>query len=228
MDADVVDAIRAALSGAGDPQRAIDQQRYMRSAMACRGITSGERTALLRPVLAAYHPVDRASWERDVRRLWDQAEFREDRYAAIKLARHRRARRWQEPEVLDLYRHLVTTGAWWDYVDEIAAHLIGGVLGDHRAEVTPVMLAWACDEDLWLRRAAVLSQLRHRSDTDTALLRQVVEDNVDDPSFWLRKGIGWALRAYAYVDPEWVRAEVERLGSRLSGLSRREALKHLG
>ena len=56
----------------------------------------------------------------------------------------------------------------------------------------------------------------------------MVEANVDDTSFWLRKAIGWALRQYARTDPDWVRAEVGLLGDRLSGLSRREALKHLG
>ena len=36
-----------------------------------------------------------------------------------------------------------------------------------------------------------------------------------------------ALRQHARVDPDWVKAFVETRGSRLSGLSRREALKHL-
>jgi 3-methyladenine DNA glycosylase AlkD len=130
-------------------------------------------------------------------------------------------------ETLDLYRHLVVTGAWWDLVDEIAAHLVGGVLAGHRAEATEVVRAWATDDDLWLRRTAVLAQLRHRSDTDLDLLRFAIESNVDDTSFWLRKAIGWALRSYAATDPDWVRAEVTRLDDRLSGLSRREALKHL-
>ncbi len=89
------------------------------------------------------------------------------------------------------------------------------------------MRAWATDDDLWLRRTAVLSQLRHKADTDTDLLRYAIEANVDDTSFWLRKAIGWSLREYAKTDPAWVRAEVDRLGPRLSGLSRREALKHL-
>ncbi|MFN8192004.1 MAG: DNA alkylation repair protein [Nocardioidaceae bacterium] len=44
-----------------------------------------------------------------------------------------------------------------------------------------------------MRRTAVLAQLHHR--TDRRLLRHVVEANVDDPSFWLRKAIGWALRS---------------------------------
>jgi 3-methyladenine DNA glycosylase AlkD len=60
------------------------------------------------------------------------------------------------------------------------------------------------------------------------LLRAAVEHNLDDGSFWLLKAIGWALRDYARTDPDWVRAEVARLGDRMSGLSRREATKHLG
>jgi 3-methyladenine DNA glycosylase AlkD len=131
------------------------------------------------------------------------------------------------PHALDLYRHLIVTGAWWDLVDEIASHLVGGVLASYRPDVTPLMRAWAVDEDLWLRRTAVLSQLRHKADTDLQLLTLAIEANVDDPSFWLRKAIGWALREYARTDPAWVRAEVSRLDGRLSGLSRREALKHL-
>jgi len=90
------------------------------------------------------------------------------------------------------------------------------------------MRSWAVDEDLWLRRSSVICQLKHGAETDLGLLSYAIEANVDDTSFWLRKAIGWALRQYARTDAEWVRTEVARLGDRLSGLSRREALKHLG
>ena len=43
----------------------------------------------------------------------------------------------------------------------------------------------------------------------------------------VRKGIGWALRAYAHTDPEWVRAFVAAHRDRMSPLSLREATKHL-
>ena len=119
------------------------------------------------------------------------------------------------------------TGAWWDVVDDVATHLVGDVLSHHRPAATPVIRAWATGEDLWLRRTAVICQVGHKADTDVELLRLAIEANVDDPSFWLRKAIGWALRQHARTDPDWVRAEVDRLGDRLSGLSRREALKHL-
>jgi 3-methyladenine DNA glycosylase AlkD len=164
-----------------------------------------ELKALLRPLLASYEPVDRVTWERTVRALWDGATHREERYAAIAVARHRRARVWLAPESLPLCPALVA----------------------HRAALTPVLRAWASDEDLWVRRTAVICQLGLRADTDTDLLRHAIDVNVDDTTFWLRKAIGWALRDYARTDPDWVRAEVSRHGVRLSGLSRREALKHL-
>ena len=226
-DRDLVETVRTTLAGAGDPERAAAQQAYMKSALPFRGIAAPELRRLLRPLLAAYQPSQRDAWEATVRELWDGATHREERYAAIAVARHRKAREWQDPAALDLYRHLVVTGAWWDLVDEIAAHLVGGVLAGHRDAVTPVMRAWSRDDDLWVRRAAVLSQVRHRDDTDRTLLHDVIAANVADPSFWLRKAIGWALRELARTDPDWVRAEVDRLGPALSGLSRREALRHL-
>jgi 3-methyladenine DNA glycosylase AlkD len=221
------DRIRADLAAAGDPDKAVGQQAYMRSEMPFHGVAAPELRAVLRQHLAAYAPGDRATWERDVRDLWDGATHREERYAAIALARHRVARPWQDVAALDLHRHLVVTGAWWDLVDPVAAHLVGGVLHAHRPEATHVVRAWAGDDDLWLRRTAVLAQLRHRAATDTGLLADAVEANLDDPAFWLRKAIGWALREHARTDPDWVRDHVAAWGDRISGLSRREALKHL-
>lgn len=125
------------------------------------------------------------------------------------------------------------TGAWWDVVDEIAAHLVGQVLLDHRADTTPVMDAWSVDAgSLWVRRTAMLAQLRHAGGTDTDLLARVLTANLDDTAygreFFVRKALGWALRQHARTDPAWVRAYVDTHADRLSGLSRREALKHLG
>ena len=226
-DADLLLGLRAALAAAGDPARAVAQQAYMKSTMPFHGVTAPELRRLMRPFLAAYEPPDRVAHEATVRYLWDGATHREERYAAVAFARHRLARPWLDPDALRLHRHLVVTGAWWDLVDVVAAHLVGEVLRRHRAEVTPVVRAWARDDDLWVRRTAVLAQLGHRDETDVDLLRDVVEATLADPSFWLRKAIGWALREYARTDPDRVRAELAGFGDRLSPLSRREAAKHL-
>ena len=225
----VVDAVRTALAGAGDPERAAGQQAYMKSSMPYRGLTSPELRALLRPILAdpAHGFEERDDWELAVRDLWDGATHREERYAATALTGYRAYREWQDPDAVPLYRHLIVTGAWWDHVDEVASNRIGPILLSHKAIMTPVVRGWATDADLWLRRTAIISQLTFKDRTDLALLRDAIEANLEDTSFWIRKAIGWALRQHARTDPDWVRATVAEYDDRLSGLSRREALKHL-
>lgn len=226
---DLVAEVRRTLAAAGDPERARAQQAYMKSAMPCHGLGAPEFRALLRPLLAdpAYRMGTREEWEATVRELWDGATHREERYAAIALTGHRVYRSWQDLGALPLYTHMVSTGAWWDLVDVIASDRIGPILLADREHVAPLVREWAIGPDLWLRRAAILSQLKAGDRTDTTLLRDCIEPNLGDTTFWIRKAIGWALRSYARTDPDWVRSEVERCGDRLSGLSRREALKHL-
>ncbi|HEX5917124.1 MAG TPA: DNA alkylation repair protein [Nocardioides sp.] len=228
-----VGAVRAALAETGDPARAAQQQAYMKSDLPYVGLGAAALKALLRPLLVEHRFADRAQWEAAVLELWEDAEHREEWYAAIALLRHRAYRRWLDPDLLPLLEDLVRTGAWWDVVDEIASHLVGQVLLDHRSPTTPILDAWAVDPDsLWVRRTAMLAQLRHSEQTDTDLLERVLVANLDDTTygreFFVRKALGWALRQHARTDPEWVRTFVRAHHDRLSGLSRREALKHLG
>ncbi len=201
----------------------------MKSSMPHRGLTSPELKAPLRPILAdpAYRIASRGDWELAVRDLWDGATHREERYAATALTVYRTYRAWQDPQTIPLYQHMVVTGAWWDHVDEVTSKRIGPILLSHNEILTPIVRGWAADDDLWLRRTAILSQLTFEEQTDVALLRDAIEPNLADPSFWIRKAIGWALRQHARTDPDWVGAAVDEYGERLSGLSRREALKHL-
>jgi 3-methyladenine DNA glycosylase AlkD len=226
-DLALISDLRAALADAGDPEKAVTQQAYMKSALPYHGITAPELKRLLRPLLTGYRPESRDEHEATVRTLWDEVTHREEWYAALAIARHRATTEWLDVEAMPLWRHLVVTGAWWDVVDEIAARLVGETLAGHRTEVTPMIRTWATDPDPWLRRTSVICQLRCGADTDLDLLRHAIDSNIDDSSFWLRKAIGWALRQYARTDPGWVRAEVARHGDRMSGLSRREATRHL-
>jgi 3-methyladenine DNA glycosylase AlkD len=228
---DLVDELRRRIAEAGDPSRAPQMQAYMKSLLPFRGVPSAPLRAITREVVAAHPLPDRDAWVGAVRRLWDEAEYREEWYAALAVAGHRSYRGYQDLETLDLYRHLVVTGAWWDVVDHLASRLVGDILAADRARVTPSMRAWAADDDLWLRRTAVLCQLNHKDRTDTDLLRHALTENLEDSphgrEFFIRKAVGWALRQHARTDPGWVRAFVAEHEHNLSGLSRREALKHL-
>jgi 3-methyladenine DNA glycosylase AlkD len=89
------------------------------------------------------------------------------------------------------------------------------------------MLAWSTDENLWKRRVAIICQIAFKKDTDLELLYANIEPNLEDRDFFIRKAIGWALRAYAWTDPEEVARYVRAHETRLSPLSRREALKNI-
>lgn len=222
-------ALRAGLDGHADPVRAVQQQAYMKSALPYRGVTAPELRRVARPLIRA-SPLDRAEFEVAIRTLVDHPVAREDYYLALEIARHRVHASLQTPDLLPLYRHVVVATAWWDVVDATAGDLVGSIVARY-PEQKALMRAWARDDDLWLRRTAILCQLGWRDATDTALLAEVIEANVEGTLFgsvfWIRKAIGWSLRQYARADPEWVRGFVSAHEGHLSGLSRREALKHV-
>jgi 3-methyladenine DNA glycosylase AlkD len=219
------DEVRTRLRAAADPERAAGMAAYMRSAetgnLPFLGVRRPEVRRIVRAA-AAERPADVAARVAEVRDLWDRAEFREERYAAQDLL----GLRWSRGrlDLLDLHRHLAVTGAWWDHVDEVA-HRVGDLAIAHPQEMAPVLRAWSRDPSMWLRRLAILGQLRRRDQVDLPLLADVIEANLEDREFFVRKAIGWALRDVSRYHPEWVRAFVA--GHDLSPLSRREALRHL-
>jgi 3-methyladenine DNA glycosylase AlkD len=223
----LVTAIRRELAAAADPVRAAAMQAYMKSAMPYRGVPSPGQRAIYRVVFPA-HPLESFdAWQATCLELWRAADYREERYAAIELAGHRLYRAYQAPEALPMFAEMITAGAWWDHVDAVAIHLVGPMLPRHRGAVEPMLTAWRTDPSMWRRRTSIIAQVGLKAETDTEFLAGSIEPNLADREFFIRKAIGWALRAYAWVDPDWVRSYVARNGERMSGLSRREALKNI-
>jgi 3-methyladenine DNA glycosylase AlkD len=183
--------------------------------------------AISNRIIGAYPLSTCDEWRAAVLELWRGAGFREERYAAIELLGDRRHRECRTPDVMPVYEELITTGAWWDYVDGVATH-VGRLLRSHPEEVRPVMRAWSADQDMWKRRVSIICQISFKKETDRDLLYANIEPNFADRNFFIRKAIGWALRSYAWTEPEEVARYVAANESRLSGLSRREALKNIG
>jgi 3-methyladenine DNA glycosylase AlkD len=125
------------LAEIADPGRAAGAQAYMKSAMSFLGVSAVPLRKVCRDVFKGLSWDNAADWRADVLAIWRDAEFREERYAAI-------------------------------------------------------------------------------------------EPSLDRKEFFLRKAIGWALRSYAWTDPDEVQRYVEQHEAGLSGLSKREALKNIG
>ena len=207
-----------------DPAAAVDMARYMKTTMPFYGVKMPDRTPIARTLAERWAPQSAAEYRRLVEGLWGRTH-REMKYLAIGAAVKHRS--FIEPTMLPLYRRLIVTGAWWDLVDGVASELVGKVLLDHRKWATPRLREWLHNDDMWLRRTAIISQLTHKADTDASFLFECCAARAHETEFFIRKAIGWALRQYARTDPEAVRRFVKQQGDRLSGLSRREAMKHL-
>jgi 3-methyladenine DNA glycosylase AlkD len=219
--------LRRALEKAADPARAPKMQAYMKSTMPYHGVSAGPFKAIVRSVFACYAPSDAATWQADVRSIWRNAEYREERHGAIQLSRHKAAKAFQSPDVLPLYEEMIVTGAWWDYVDELATHPVADLVLHHPGEMKPIMRAWSESADLWKRRTSIICQLPRHEKTDLELLYACIEPSLDAKDFFLRKAIGWALRGLAWHLPQEVIRYVKANEARLSGLSKREALKNV-
>jgi 3-methyladenine DNA glycosylase AlkD len=89
------------------------------------------------------------------------------------------------------------------------------------------MRKWLEDEDLWVRRSAILCQLHHKEETDEKMLFDFCLKRADEEDFFIRKAIGWSLRQYAWTNPEAVKKFLKTHGKKLSALSVKEAEKNL-
>jgi 3-methyladenine DNA glycosylase AlkD len=221
---DLLEAIRSTLRSAGDAERARGAQAYMKSDMPSWGIRVPEVRRIVK-VAAKQFPVSTPVSLRDaVLDMWRNAEAREERYAAIELTGLPMVK--EDLDMLPVYEEIIRTGAWWDLVDGVS-HRLCALLLAHRSTMTPLLLQWSTDQDMWIRRASITAQLAAKSLTDPGLLAAVIKPNLADKEFFIRKAIGWALREYSKTNPEWVRAFAAENGPALSPLSTREAVRLL-
>ena len=214
-----------ALRAQADPEQAIPMRAYMLNQFEFLGIRAGPRRDALKGLPKFTGTPDELLTL--VEALWHLPE-REFRYAAVDLlAKHHKR---LDLAALPRMVQWVQTDAWWDTVDGLA-----GVVGDivlkaksRDADAQKAMDAWLVHPNLWVRRVAMLHQLGWRAHTDQDRLFRYALTLAGETDFFIRKAIGWALRDYARTQPDAVRHFLNQHAEQLSGLTRREAGKHLG
>lgn len=220
----MVSFVEASLSALSDPERAKQMAAYMKTDMPFYGVPTPELKRILFDVYRDFPVENNRDYRQAILALWDQPH-REEKHAAVRLARRYQA--FVVLENLDVYEQLIVEGAWWDFVDDVAANLVGSVFLVSRTEVGPIMDTWVDDNNLWRRRSAILSHLKHKEATDVTMLFDFCLRRAHEKEFFIRKAIGWVLREYAKTDAPAVKSFVGSHRDRWSGLTYREAMKHL-
>lgn len=227
MSSSILTKVRSEYKPLANPAKAAQMQRYMKSVMPYWGLPAPLYRKVCKLLFQTYDFTQPTLWQQDILTLWREACYREERYAALALAGHRKAKKLQTLDTLPMYEEMIVTGAWWDYVDDIACHRLSEILQNQPAPMKKAMLAWSQDENLWKRRSAILCQIPCKEKTDLDLLYRCIEPSLSSKEFFLRKAIGWALRQYAWTDADEIKHYVEKKASGLSPLSKREALKNI-
>ena len=205
-----------------DPDNAGPMEKYMRNQFSFLGIKSPAQKSLVRQFVAENGLPALADLESICHDLW-ALPAREYQYAGMDLLH--RMRRKLTPNFVPLVEYLITTKSWWDTVDGLASHAVGGLFERFPAIRDQHISRWRKADDFWLRRTTLLFQLRYKDKTDEALLFSLVLENKDSKEFFIQKAIGWALREYSKTNGTAVETFVS--SHQLAPLSRREALKWL-
>lgn len=219
----VLDRLAGAYEPARNAARARAMSSYMRDAFPFLGIPAPRQRLLARQAVATLPRPTEADLRAVALACWALPE-REYQYFACGYLR--RYVRLCSPAFLGTAAELITAKSWWDTVDPLAAHVVGGLVARH-PKLAADMDDWALDGNAWLVRSAVLHQLHFRENTDAERLFRYCTEQSNHPDFFVRKAIGWALREYAKTDPGAVRRYVAAHRGRMSTLSVREALKNL-
>ncbi len=106
--------------------------------------------------------------------------------------------------------------------------MIGGVVGTSRTALRRLR-DWARDENFWVRRTALLSQLRQLSHEggDFELFARLAAGMLGEREFFIRKAIGWVLREVSKKRPKLVFEFLREHRSEVSGLTLGEGAKYL-
>ncbi|MBY0313076.1 MAG: DNA alkylation repair protein [Phycisphaerales bacterium] len=251
----LVSAAVERLTALRDDVAAKEMAAYMRTTQPFLGVSATAREPIFDALCVEYAPADDRAYRASVLTLWNAGTAGRERDEAIRaVTMPPRSGTKMSPPVyggpreffyaachyavafpehhtpahLPLFKRLVSDSGWWDVVDWVAKKVVGSALLQHRAGVTPVMRRWLVDDDLWIRRTAILCHLGHKEQTDEAMLFEFCLARAHETDFFIRKAIGWALREYARVNPDGVTSFLKRHRDKLSPLSFAEAGKHLG
>lgn len=201
---------------------AIGQGKYMKNHFKFFGIPAPKRKALQKSwVENKALPTKGQAFE--LAFALYQTPYRECHYLAIELI-DKFSKKFDIDDI-DEIEFFIKNQSWWDTVDFIAAKIVGNYFKLFPQKRDKMIDKWLKSNDLWLRRSAILFQLKYKKTLDTALLSAIILQNSNSNEFFINKAIGWILREYSKTNPKWVKNFIE--SHALHPLSVKEGSKYL-
>ena len=214
-----VEAVEGVMEAHRNAKNAPDIIRYFRNQFGSFGLKNEDRRKLTKQFIVATKQFSQKELVETIELLWSRSE-REFQHTGMELIDHHRKK--FDHSIKNVLQFMITHKSWWDTVDFIASHTVGHAFKTKQLRQEDIY-EWNESDNLWLIRTSILSQLKYKSNTDWALLQELIVPHLGHKDFFIRKAIGWALREYSKTKPNLVIDFVEKYP--MSGLSQREALK---
>ena len=195
--------------------------KYMQDKFRFLGVRGASRTKIYKK----YFPEARKSKEIDwefIENCWNKEE-REFQYVVVSYLKA--MQKFLKREDISRLKYLIVTKSWWDTVD-LLAKVVGSLVICIEG-YDQIMLEWSKDNNMWLKRVAILYQLSLKEKVDEIILDKILVNNLGDIEFFINKAIGWALRDYSKYNPEWVKEFIRKNKDNMANLSIREASKYI-
>ena len=217
--------ICASLRAAGDPNRAIEVKRYLKSDLEFLGMSMSTLRAIVTGSLRDRPGLTRRDLIALARALWREPVF-ERRIAAVEILDARKA--LLEPSDVAVIETFIRHSQTWALVDPLAVNVCGDLV-ERFPELEAVLDGWAVDDDFWIRRSALLALLipLRRGEGDFERFGRYAEAMLEEREFFIRKAIGWVLRETSKKRADLVYRWLKPRASRASGVTMREAVKYL-
>ena len=215
-----VEELAEELKMVAKPDDAVAMKAYMKNKFEFLGVKTPARRKLAKTFFK--QQTDSVIDWNFINEAWNNP-YRELQYAALDYLEIRK--KLLTPSDLPHLKKLAQTKSRWDTIDFLD-RLVGSIIAQF-PEAKEIILAWSCDEDIWLRRLAIDHQLLRKEETDTELLEKILVNNLGQTEFFINKAIGWALRDYSKTNADWVRDFIQRHREEMAALSIREGSKYL-
>ncbi len=212
------------LAELGNPERAEQQKRYLKSDLAFLGATASQIERAVKEALAG-RPLAHDEAVALARELWSVPIF-ERRMAAVLVLK--RTAKTLSADDLGFIERLIRESRTWALVDSLSGDVVGRIVEADEEGTTPILDGWAADVDFWVRRASLLGELRllrKGAPLDRFVAR--ADPMLEEREFFIRKAIGWVLREAGKRRPDEVAAWLAPRTQRASGVTMREAVKYL-
>ena len=204
-----------------NPENALAMKKYMRDLFEFYGIPTPERKSLYGDFLKEEKKKRVIDWE--LLDMCYEDNHREFQYFVYDYLLA--MKKYVTYEDINRIKKYILSKSWWDTIDFLCKVI--GDIGLRDKRVKDLMQEWSKDDNIWIKRTAILHQLGLKEKTDTILLAKILVNNFNSNEFFVNKAIGWALREYSKTNHIWVQEFINKYQSEMHSLSIKEASKYI-